>query len=86
MDANGFATAIDLAEKSGESYRTIDLYTNLGLLNVSKRKGRTRLYEFGSNLKRLKQIRSFQDEGYTLLLIRKILDLEDTDERFKIRL
>jgi DNA-binding transcriptional MerR regulator len=71
---NGFLTATQLSKISGESYRTIDFYSNQGLLRVTGRRGRMRLYEEKETLNRIKKIRKLQNSGYPLILIRENLD------------
>jgi DNA-binding transcriptional MerR regulator len=71
---NGMLTATQLAKMTGESYRTIDFYSMQGLLRVSKRRGRIRLYEEKDTISRLRKIRKLQNSGYPLTLIKESLD------------
>src|SRR6056297_2700390 len=71
---NGLLTAKQLSRLSGESYRTIDFYSNQGLLRVSGRRGRIRLYREDETMKRIKNIRKLQDKGYPLTLIKENLE------------
>ena len=54
-------------------YSTVNLYTNLGFLNVVKRKGNKRLYDEQEVVKQLNTILKLSNEGYPLRLIRKKL-------------
>jgi len=51
----------------------MNYYTNLGLLVVRKRKGNGRLYDKREVERRLKRIAELKDEGYSLMLICKML-------------
>jgi DNA-binding transcriptional MerR regulator len=73
-DNNGMLTATQLAKMTGESYRTIDFYSMQGLLRVSGRRGRIRLYEEKDTIIRLRKIRKLQNSGYPLNLIKESLD------------
>lgn len=67
-------TATELCERCGESYRTIDYYSNQGLLKIFGRRGRTRLYREEDTLARIRTIRKLQNKGYPLTLIKDTLD------------
>ena len=66
-------TVKDLQVESGVSASTINYYTALGLLLVSRRRGKTRLYPAASTRQRLQQIRALLDRGYTLPVIKEQL-------------
>jgi DNA-binding transcriptional MerR regulator len=53
------------------SYQTVNHYTDFGLLPVPQKKGNVRFYDRRMVEKRIKDIRSFMGEGYSLRLIRK---------------
>lgn len=63
----------DIITKYNISYQTVNHYTDFGLLPVSLKKGNVRFYERKIVDKRIKQIRSLMNEGYSLRLIRKTL-------------
>ena len=56
------------------SYQTLNYYTNLGLLHVITKKGNKRLYKESEIRHSLVKIQGLKNEGYTLRLIRKILN------------
>jgi len=64
-------SAQDVAKLTGESYSTIDHWTNAGIL-ICKRRGRTRYYAKES-MKRCSEIRKLQNEGHSLVTIRQLL-------------
>ncbi|MEM7816725.1 MAG: MerR family transcriptional regulator [Candidatus Aenigmatarchaeota archaeon] len=66
-------SAKDIAIKYNVSYQTVNHYTDLGLLPVALKRGNVRLYDGKLVDRRLKQIRSLMQEGYSLRLIRKRL-------------
>jgi DNA-binding transcriptional MerR regulator len=65
--------AKDIALKFRVPYPTVNHYTNLGLLNVVKRKGNRRLYIEKEVRSQLVKITRLSDEGYPLRLICKKL-------------
>ena len=73
-EKNGFLTATQLSKISGESYRTIDFYSGQGLIKVSARRGRMRLYNEREAIGRIRRIRRLQNRGYPLTLIKEDLD------------
>jgi DNA-binding transcriptional MerR regulator len=56
------------------SYQSVNSYTDLGLLDVVAKRSRLRLYDYAKVKKRLNDISRLINEGYTLRLIRKILN------------
>ncbi|MDD4899194.1 MAG: MerR family transcriptional regulator [Candidatus Omnitrophica bacterium] len=56
------------------SYQTLNYYTNLGLLHVITKQGNKRLYKESEIRHNLVKIQGLKNEGYTLRLIRKILN------------
>jgi len=66
-------SAQEIIKKYNISYQTMNYYTNLGLLVVRKRKGNGRLYDKREVERRLKRIAELKDEGYSLMLICKML-------------
>ncbi|MFH1046516.1 MAG: MerR family transcriptional regulator [Candidatus Omnitrophota bacterium] len=65
--------AKEIAMKFNIPYPTVNHYTNLGLLNVVKRKGNRRLYEERKVRAQLEDIFKLSGEGYPLRLICKKL-------------
>lgn len=63
----------DIIRKYNISYQTLNYYTNLGLLEVRKRKGNGRLYSEKEVKKKLKTITELKDKGYPLRLICKMV-------------
>jgi len=63
----------DITTKYKIPYSTLSYYTNMGFLNVVKRKGNKRFYDEGEVRHRLKQISDLVNKGYPLRLIRNIL-------------
>jgi len=55
------------------SYQTVNHYTDFGLLPVTARSGNVRFYDRYLIDRRLKEIKSLIQEGYSLRLIRKKL-------------
>lgn len=64
-------SSMEVVKKFNISYHVLNHYTNLGLLPISHRKGKTRYYNQDVVKKRLKEIKSLLREGYPLHLIRK---------------
>ena len=63
----------DIMKRHNLSYQTVNHYTNFGLLSVSIREGKLRLYDKGVVEKRLRKVKELVKEGYSLGLIRKRL-------------
>lgn len=63
----------NLAKASGLPVDTIRFYQGKGLLPAPRRSGRVAVYD-ERHLERLKQIRGLVAEGFTLALVRKIID------------
>ena len=70
ISAKEIASILDI------SYPTINHYTNLGFIQVVKRKGNKRLYEEKDVLTTLERIAQLKDDGYPLRLIRRLLRKE----------
>src|SRR5437016_3648876 len=70
-----------LAQAGGVAVDTIRFYQGKGLLDPPRRDGRVTWYSEG-HLERLRRIRSLQQRGFTLAVIRRFLEgeLEDSDE------
>jgi DNA-binding transcriptional MerR regulator len=75
-DINYLLTSFEVIKKYRISYQTLNYYTNLGLLVSCGRRGNKRLYDERKLRKRLRKIQSLKNDGYTLRLIRKILNRE----------
>ncbi len=73
---NKLIFAKEISLKFNIPYPTVNLYTNLGLFSVVKRKGNRRLYDEEAVRKRLNKILKLSDEGYPLSLIRKKLEMK----------
>jgi len=56
------------------SYQTLNYYTNLGLLSAVKKQGNRRLYLESEVRANLEKIQQMKNEGYTLKLIRTIIE------------
>lgn len=67
-------SAKELVKNFGISYQTLNTYTDLGLLDVVAKKKRLRMYDYHEVKKRLRQISHLINAGYTLRLIRNILN------------
>jgi len=67
-------SAVELVKKYGISYQTLNYYTNLGLLEMVERTGRTRFYSEEDVTDRLYRIKDLQNKGYTLRLISGIIN------------
>lgn len=63
--------AQEIIKKFNISYQTLNYYTVMGLLPVTKRIGNKRVYEEEMITKRLQGISKLAREGYPLNLIRK---------------
>src|SRR5919198_3942341 len=70
-----------LAQAAGVAVDTIRFYQGKGLLEPPRREGRVTWYS-GAHLDRLRRIRSLQQRGFTLTVIRRFLagELEPSDE------
>jgi DNA-binding transcriptional MerR regulator len=64
---------IEISKKYSISYQTINYYTNLGLLKVSRREGNNRLYNDREVRLSLDKISKLKSQGYSLHLIRGII-------------
>jgi len=73
MRHNRIITAKEIAKTYRITYQTVNHYTDLGLLPISRKKGNVRFYNSSIVAKRLKEIRGLAREGYSLRLIRKRL-------------
>jgi DNA-binding transcriptional MerR regulator len=71
----------ELARAAGVAVDTIRFYQGKGLLDPPRRQGRVTYYS-EAHLDRLARIRSLQDRGFTLTVIRRFLEgeLEPSDE------
>ena len=70
-----------LAQAAGVAVDTIRFYQGKGLLSAPRRQGRVTWYR-DEHLERLRRIRSLQQRGFTLTVIRRFLEgeLESSDE------
>ncbi|MDP3790872.1 MAG: MerR family transcriptional regulator [Candidatus Omnitrophota bacterium] len=66
-------SAQEMVKKFGIQYHTLNYYTAIGLLPISKKNGNQRMYEEGLVKNRLQEIFRLSQEGYPLNLIRKKL-------------
>ncbi len=55
------------------SYQTLNYYTNLGLLHPENKKGNKRMFDEEHVRINLEKIQKLKNEGYTLRLIRNLL-------------
>jgi len=55
------------------STATVNYYSNIGLFEVSDRKGNTRYYDKEAILRRYEKIKDLRKQGYSLSLIQKNL-------------
>ena len=60
-------------QKFNISYQTLNYYTNLGLLEVRKRRGNARLYNEEELKRSLERVVELKDNGYPLRLICKMM-------------
>ncbi len=67
-------TAKELADLTGETYFTIDHWTDMRLLRAKRIHGRKRYYDKQESTKRCKKIRELQNQKYGLELISKELE------------
>ncbi len=70
---NRIISAKEISRAYHITYQTVNHYTDLGLLPISSKKGNVRFYNGSIVAKRLKEIKDFAKEGYSLRLIRKKL-------------
>jgi DNA-binding transcriptional MerR regulator len=67
-------SAKDITKGFGVSYQTVNSYTDLGLLDVVSKKNHMRMYDHDEVKRRLLKISRLVNEGYTLRLIRRMID------------
>ena len=67
-------SAKEITRGFGVSYQTVNSYTDLGLLDVVSKKSRMRMYDSEEVKRRLFKISRLMNEGYTLRLIRKMIN------------
>jgi len=67
-------SAKEIIRVFGISYQTVNSYTDLGLLDIVSKKNHLRMYDYAEVKRRLHRITRLANEGYTLRLIRKMLD------------
>lgn len=72
-EKNGMTSAKEIMNKYLISYQMVNHYTDLGLLPVLLRMGNVRYYNRVVVDKRIKKMRDFMKEGYSLQLVRKKL-------------
>lgn len=70
---NKFISAKEIIKKYQLSYQKVNRYTDSGLFTIVFKKGNMRLFNRQQVHKRLKQIFTLSQEGYSLRLIRKKL-------------
>ena len=63
-----------LAAVNGVTLSTIHYYTTVGLLRVRRRVGNKRFYDCREAHARLKQVARLRQQGYSLALIRQVLE------------
>lgn len=63
----------EIVKKYNISYQTLNYYTNIGLLEVRKRKGNGRLYVEDEVERKLQKIEELKDQGYPLRLICRMI-------------
>ena len=74
-------TVEELTRHCGLSKASINYYTNIGLIQVSRKQGNKRLYDLIEVTKRIAKIREMMRIGYTLKLIqREFLHLGDLNK------
>jgi len=64
----------DITKKHNLSYQTVNYYTNLGLLMVRKKVGNSRFYSAGEVRRCLETITKYKNQGYSLKLIRDMVN------------
>jgi len=72
-----YYTIKEICEKSGFTRRTVRYYISEGLLDPPAGRGRGGFY-FDSHLKRLRDIKAFQDQGLKLAVIGEMLKIGKT--------
>jgi DNA-binding transcriptional MerR regulator len=77
LDHNNEITAKELARLTGETYHTIDHWTDMRILKVKRIHGRKRYYDREESTKRCKKIRELQNQKYGLELIGRELERGD---------
>lgn len=70
-------TPQQIIKKYKISYQTLNYYTNLGLFSAVNKKGNKRFYDEKRLKGNLEKIQRLKNEGYPLVLIRKILIQKD---------
>ena len=60
-----------VAKLLGISAATVNYYSNIGLFQVSERRGNTRYYDKKKILARFKEIKNLRKQGYSLGLIQR---------------
>ncbi|MFH0826286.1 MAG: MerR family transcriptional regulator [Candidatus Omnitrophota bacterium] len=70
---NKIISAKEISKTYHMTYQTVNHYTDLGLLPISRKKGNVRFYSNAIVAKRIKEIKDLAREGYSLRLIRKRL-------------
>lgn len=63
----------EIVKRYNISYQTLNYYTNIGLLEVKRRRGNGRLYNEQELERDLERITELKDQGYPLRLIGKML-------------
>ncbi len=71
-------SAKEVIKKFGISYQTLNYYTNIGLLNATKRIGNKRQYIEEEVKKRFKKINELKDKGYPLNIISRLINSKDS--------
>jgi DNA-binding transcriptional MerR regulator len=67
-------SAKEITKGFGISYQTVNSYTDLGLLDVVSKKNHMRMYDYDEVKRRLLKISRLINEGYTLRLIRRMIN------------
>jgi DNA-binding transcriptional MerR regulator len=71
---NNLVSTSEIVAKYKISYQTLNYYTNLGLLHAENKVGNKRFYNEQRLRQDLYKIQQLKNEGYTLNLIRKMLN------------
>lgn len=74
---SGLISTSEIVAKYKISYQTLNYYTNLGLLRAANKIGNKRFYNEQRLRQDLDKIQQLKNEGYTLNLIRKMLNSEE---------
>lgn len=69
-----YISAKQVVDKYNLSYSLLNYYTNLGLFNVKRRNGNTRLYEDGEVKNKRTKINRLVNAGYPLRIICRMLN------------